>query len=143
MSDDLLPYFLAEGRELTERVGEALFDLDRGVGPAEAIERAFRAIHTLKGSTGLFDMSELGALLHAAESELEAARGRDGAISADQISALNECNSETERWIEALEAQGSVPQGRRRAHRLRDGGRPDGQAAGVHGRRQAGLLPHE
>jgi two-component system chemotaxis sensor kinase CheA len=115
MSDDLLPYFLAEGRELTERVGEALFDLDRGVGPAEAIERAFRAIHTLKGSTGLFDMSELGALLHAAESELEAARGRDGAISADQISALNECNSETERWIEALEAQGSVPQGRRRA----------------------------
>jgi len=115
MSEDLLPYFLAEGRELTERVGEALFDLDRGVGPAEAVERAFRAIHTLKGSTGLFDMSELGALLHAAESELEAARGRGGAMSAEQMTALNECIAETERWIEALEAEGSVPPPRRRA----------------------------
>ena len=115
MSDDLLPYFLAEGRELTERAGEALFDLDRGVGPAEAVERAFRAIHTLKGSAALFDMGELGALLHAAESELEAARGRGGAMSAEQMSALNECVGETERWIEALEAEGSVPSTRRRA----------------------------
>ena len=115
MSEDLLPYFLAEGRELVERAGEALFDLDRGVEPAEAVERAFRAVHTLKGSAGLFDMSELGALLHAAESELEAARRRGGAMSAEQMSALNECIGETERWIEALEAEGSVPPDRRRA----------------------------
>ncbi len=113
MSEDLLPYFLAEGRELIERVAEALFDLDRSVGPAAAVERAFRAIHTLKGSTGLFDMSELGSLLHAAETELEAARGRGGVMSAEQMSALNECVAETERWIEALEAEGSVPPPRR------------------------------
>ena len=115
MSDDLLPYFLAEGRELIERVGEALFDLDRGVGPAEAVERAFRAIHTLKGSTALFDMGELGALLHAVENELEAARRQAGVMTPEQMSALNDCIGETERWIEALEAEGSVPAARRRA----------------------------
>ena len=115
MSDDLLPYFLAEGRELTERAGEALFDLDRGVGPAEAVERAFRAIHTLKGSTALFDMGELGALLHAVENELEAARRQAGVMTPEQMSALNDCIGETERWIEALEAEGSVPAARRRA----------------------------
>ena len=84
MSEDLLPYFLAEGRELIERASGALFDLERGVGPADAVERAFRAIHTLKGSAALFDMAELGALLHAAESELEAARRNGGVISAEQ-----------------------------------------------------------
>ena len=115
MSEDLLPYFLAEGRELIERASGALFDLERGVGPADAVERAFRAIHTLKGSAALFDMAELGALLHAAESELEAARRNGGVMSAEQTSALNACISETERWIEALAADGNVPPGRRRA----------------------------
>ena len=31
VSEDLLPYFLEEGRELTERASKALFDLERGV----------------------------------------------------------------------------------------------------------------
>jgi two-component system chemotaxis sensor kinase CheA len=115
MSDDLLPYFLEEGRELTERAGEALLDLERGHDTAEALERAFRAVHTLKGSAALFDMAELGALLHAAESELELARAQGGALSPAQLYAHGASIGETERWIEVLEAQGSVPPARRQA----------------------------
>jgi two-component system chemotaxis sensor kinase CheA len=114
VSDDLLPYFLAEGRELVERAGEALSDLERGHSPQEAVEGAFRAIHTLKGSAGLFDMAELGAMLHAAESELSAARSR-GALSGERLQAVFACVGEAGLWIEALEAAASVPSARREA----------------------------
>ncbi len=107
MSDDLLPYFIAEGRELTERASRALSDLSQGVDPREAVEQAFRALHTLKGSTGLFGLDELGALLHAAESDLGTASPR--------LAELTACVEETERWIEALEAGAAVPPERRRA----------------------------
>ena len=107
MSDDLLPYFIAEGRELTERASRALSDLSQGVDPRESVEQAFRALHTLKGSTGLFGFDELGALLHAAESELAAASPR--------LDELTACVEEAERWIEALEAGATIPPERRRA----------------------------
>jgi two-component system chemotaxis sensor kinase CheA len=114
VSDDLLPYFLAEGRELVERAGEALSDLERGHSPEEALEGAFRAIHTLKGSAGMFDMAELGAMLHAAESDLTTARRR-GALSGEPLQAVFACVGEAGLWIEALEAAPSVPPARRAA----------------------------
>ncbi len=115
MSEDLLPYFLAEGRELVERAGEALAELEQGINAKEAIEQAFRAIHTLKGSTALFDLNELGALLHAAENELDIVRRRGGVLTRPQSAALAACASEAERWIDALEAEGAVPPERRHA----------------------------
>jgi two-component system chemotaxis sensor kinase CheA len=114
VSEDLLPYFLAEGRELVERAGEALSDLERGHSPEEALEGAFRAIHTLKGSAGMFDMAELGAMLHAAESDLTTARRR-GALSGEPLQAVFACVGEAGLWIEALEAAPSVPPARRAA----------------------------
>ena len=39
----------------------------------------------------------------------------DAALSVERMSVLNACVDETERWIEALDADGAVPAGRRRA----------------------------
>jgi two-component system chemotaxis sensor kinase CheA len=128
MSEDLLPYFLEEGRELAERASLALDDLARGVAPAEALEQAFRALHTLKGSAALFDMAELTALLHAAEGALEPAR-RGGALEAERLAQLAAALEEIEAWLAALEASPAAPPERRRAAaaleaRLRDAPAP-------------------
>jgi two-component system chemotaxis sensor kinase CheA len=113
VSEDLLPHFIVEGRELVERARDALSDLERGAAPAPALEQALRAIHTLKGSAGLFDMQELGDLLHAAEDALTAARGRGAAPP--ELAALIACVGEAEHWIEALDVEGKVSPDRRKA----------------------------
>ena len=105
MSDALLPQFISEGRDLAEQAGEALLALEAGES-APALAAALRAFHTLKGSAALFDLRELGALMHAAEGRLELARAQGGAPDPSLITQLLETMSETERWLDALEARG-------------------------------------
>ncbi len=105
MNDALLPQFVSEGRDLAEQAGEALLALeadDSGLPLAAAL----RAFHTLKGSAALFDLAELGALMHAAEGRLELARAAGGPPEGGLIVQLLETVSETERWLDALEASG-------------------------------------
>ncbi len=67
MTDDLMAQFLSEGREL---VASAEHDTGEPGAPADdanALDGCFRAIHTLKGSAGLFDLLPMS---------VDAARGR-------------------------------------------------------------------
>ena len=63
----LLEQFLLEGRELLETAGSALLELERTSADAEAMNTLFRAVHTLKGTSGLFDMAALTTLVHSGE----------------------------------------------------------------------------
>lgn len=106
--DELLTQFLIEGRDL---VVEAEVDLGRlATQPSDraALDGAFRAIHTLKGSVGLFDMAPIERLLHAAEDALAAAR-RDGSpLEAIVLEALVGSVDETDRAIDQLERDGRL-----------------------------------
>lgn len=106
--DELLTQFLIEGRDL---VAEAEADLVRLAShPADraALDGAFRAIHTLKGSVGLFDMAPIERLLHAAEDALAAAR-RDGSpLDTVVLEALVGSVDETDRAIDQLERDGRL-----------------------------------
>ena len=75
--NELLEQFLAETRELVQSATEDLLALEAAPGDAEAVNRVFRAFHTLKGSVGLFDFPPWFALLHAAEDERRALLRRD------------------------------------------------------------------
>jgi two-component system, chemotaxis family, sensor kinase CheA len=68
--DELLAQFVVEAAELTQQAADDLLALDRDPENRERLESAFRAIHTLKGSVGLFDLAPLQAVLHAAEDVL-------------------------------------------------------------------------
>ena len=105
MSDTLLPQFVLEGRELVELAGEALLALEGG-DVDRSIDGALRAFHTLKGSAALFDLAELGALMHASEDLLEEARALGAAPTAELVGVLLEAVSEVERWLDALDAEG-------------------------------------
>lgn len=106
MTDALLPQFILEGRELAEHAGEALLALEGG-DVAAAVDAALRAFHTLKGSAGLFDLAELGALMHLAEGRLEEVRAAGVAPEPELVTILLETVAETERWLDALDIAGA------------------------------------
>jgi two-component system chemotaxis sensor kinase CheA len=107
--DELLEQFLIEGPELLQQASDDLLALERGPADASRIASVFRAIHTLKGSAGLFDFGPMTSVLHAAEDLLGAMRGRQ--VSADRqiLDGLLDCIGVNERWVEAIASTGSLP----------------------------------
>src|SRR4051794_17113373 len=107
MSEELLEQFIIEGRELVHHAFDDLLALERGGYDPARIDSAFRAIHTLKGSTGLFDFGPLGDALHAAEDLMTALR--EGRQLAPAIGPLLDCVGAADEWINAIAATGRLP----------------------------------
>ena len=89
----LLAQFLAEAADLLIQVDEGLLQLERTPGDPELVNEVFRAAHTFKGSSGLFDFPELTRLTHAAEDLLDAVRGGllplDSGMTDDLLAAFD------------------------------------------------------
>lgn len=108
MSQELMAQFLIEGRELVAEAGRDLATLIARHDDAAALDGCFRAIHTLKGSTGLFDLQPMGSMLHAAEELLAAIRtGRPG--QAEDFALVLDAVDQVDRWLDALEGDGVLP----------------------------------
>lgn len=84
----LLADFLEEARELIQQAEAALLELDGGEGEAELLNSLFRAVHTLKGSAGLFALDDFVAFTHQQESLIMRVRDAGLTLSRAQISAL-------------------------------------------------------
>lgn len=100
--------FLSEGRELVASAERDLATLARRPDDANALDGCFRAIHTLKGSTGLFDLVPMGVMLHAAEDLLSLLRAERTGVAAD-FEALFSVVDHVDRWLEALDRTGQLP----------------------------------
>lgn len=107
--DELLAQFLIEGRELVQQASEDLLALERdGISQAR-LDSAFRAVHTLKGSAGLFDLAPVGHALHVAEDLLDAMRGQRVDVDRAILDPLLACMGGCESWLEAFEQHGALP----------------------------------
>ena len=102
MMDELLEQFLIEGRELATDAEASLAQLAADPRDQAALDRAFRAFHTLKGSVALFDMAPAEQVLHAAEDSLAAARKGMDPLGSERIHALLACIDQTQRWIDEI-----------------------------------------
>lgn len=116
--------FLSEGRELVASAERDLATLARRPDDASALDGCFRAIHTLKGSTGLFDLVPMGAMLHAAEDLLALLRAERTGVAED-FEALFSVVDHVDRWLDVLEHTGRLPADAQQAseiegRRLRD-----------------------
>lgn len=107
--DELLEQFLIEGRELVEQASADLLALERAPRSAEHLDSAFRAFHTLKGSTGFFDFAPMGRVLHDAEDVLGAFRSGEADVDGATLDALLACIGQTERWLDRIEHDGALP----------------------------------
>lgn len=108
MTDDLMVHFLSEGRELVASAEHDLASLARAPDDAAALDGCFRAIHTLKGSAGLFDLLPMSRMLHAAEDLLTLLRAERTGVAED-FEALFSVVDTVDRWFDALDRSGVLP----------------------------------
>jgi len=107
--DDLLQHFIVEAHELIQQATDDLLALERAPRAAGPMDSALRAVHTLKGSVGLFDFAPMGIALHAAEDLLGALKEKRVGIDAHAIDSLLACIGQAERWVATIEQTGQLP----------------------------------
>ena len=107
--DELLQQFVIEAAELTQQAADDLLGLDRDPGNLRLLESAFRALHTLKGSVGLFGLAPMHTALHAAEDVLGTVREEAGELDPARIDPLLAIIEWTDRCVEQLARSGDLP----------------------------------
>ncbi|MCY1140263.1 chemotaxis protein CheA [Actinoplanes sp. Pm04-4] len=105
----LLAQFLAEAADLLTQVDEGLLQLERDPGDPELVNEVFRAAHTFKGSSGLFDFPELTRLTHAAEDLLDAVRGGRLALDSGMTDDLLAAFDLIRGWLAHVTAHEQLP----------------------------------
>ncbi|SEQ09675.1 two-component system, chemotaxis family, sensor kinase CheA [Devosia sp. YR412] len=106
--DELMEQFIVEARELVQAAIDDLFALETDPADAARLDSAFRAVHTLKGSTGLFDLPSLNATLHKAEDNLGRVRAGTASLDTVQIDAIVAVLEWIDQCVDDLEKQGEV-----------------------------------
>jgi two-component system chemotaxis sensor kinase CheA len=86
--DDLTKEFIAESQEGLDRMEQCLTELEARPGDTELLGEIFRAVHTIKGTTGFLGFDRLEKLAHAGEHLLGSLRDGRLAVSSDLISGL-------------------------------------------------------
>jgi two-component system chemotaxis sensor kinase CheA len=108
-TETLLRQFIPEARDLLEQAGSSLLALERDPGAAEPLNALFRAVHTLKGTSGLFAVEPLTRLVHAGEDVLFAVQAGHLRLAAELTDALLESLDQVGVWIEALADSSALP----------------------------------
>ncbi len=95
-----LETFSQEVDELLAAMEEALLGLAVASVDADCINSIFRAMHTIKGSSGLFGFDDVVAFTHEAETVLDRVRNGEREIDAELISVLLACKDHTAQIIQ-------------------------------------------
>lgn len=95
-----LETFSQEVDELLTAMEEALLGLEATPGDDDCINSIFRAMHTIKGTSGLFGFDDVVAFTHEAETILDRVRNGERAIDAELISVLLTCKDHTAQIIQ-------------------------------------------
>ena len=69
--------FILECQELLGAMEQALLRVEEEADPTESINAVFRAVHTIKGSAGLFGLDPVVRFAHAVESVMDRIRSRE------------------------------------------------------------------
>ncbi|ROP80795.1 two-component system chemotaxis sensor kinase CheA [Stella humosa] len=105
----MIEQFLLESRELLEQAVSDLLLLEKEPGNAAALESAFRAFHTLKGSAGIIDFEAMERALHAVEGALARIRAGVDTVTAQLIRDCLNALDDVARWFDAMQVDGEIP----------------------------------
>ncbi|HMM75870.1 MAG TPA: chemotaxis protein CheA [Gammaproteobacteria bacterium] len=89
--DAAVQTFLAESRELLERMEQALLELETRPADSDLVNEIFRAAHTIKGSAGLFGFDPIVEFMHEVETLLDRLRDRHLEVTPACIALLLKC----------------------------------------------------
>ncbi|MFH0975909.1 MAG: chemotaxis protein CheA [Spirochaetota bacterium] len=90
--EDAINTFFIESRELLEDMESGLLDLEKDNSDKESIPAIFRAMHTIKGSAGMFGFSDIGSFAHVVEDLLDDVRNDVIKIVPDLVALLLQCH---------------------------------------------------
>lgn len=109
--DELLIDFIAEAWESIDRLDQGVVQLEKTPEDQNTIAQVFRAIHTIKGSSGFFGLKRIERLSHAAETLLGNLRDGRIPLSAERAAVLLMFLDNLRQLIAALEADKHEPPG--------------------------------
>jgi two-component system chemotaxis sensor kinase CheA len=109
-SDKFKQAFVEEAREILIDLEAALLELNENPGDQDLVARAFRALHTIKGSGAMFGFDKLAAFVHNLENAYDEVRNGRLQVSAELInlslSALDQIKAMLD---EATGGEGASP----------------------------------
>ena len=91
--------FLDEAKDMLRQFEEALLAMEQDPQDAEAVNSAFRAAHTIKGTAGLFGFEAVVAFTHEVESVLECMRSGQLPLSEEGMALLLQGRDQMERLL--------------------------------------------
>jgi two-component system chemotaxis sensor kinase CheA len=100
--DAALHTYILESRELLEDMEQALLAAGDSADPGEVVNAVFRAMHTIKGSAGLFGLDQVVDFTHVAESVLDEVRAGRCPLDPALVALLLACRDHTAALIDAL-----------------------------------------
>jgi len=84
--------YFTESRELLDSMEMSLLSLEKDIKDQDSINSVFRAVHTIKGNSGMFGFGQIGDFAHVLENLLVAVRSGTVAITSEMIGLLLECH---------------------------------------------------
>jgi two-component system chemotaxis sensor kinase CheA len=96
---DATQTFLDEARDLLEQLEAALLDLESHPEDQGLINTTFRALHTLKGSGGMFGPPDMAAFAHHLEDAFELVRQGRLPLSRDLVGVLLQSSDQLRRLL--------------------------------------------
>jgi two-component system chemotaxis sensor kinase CheA len=93
--DSAIETFAEEAQELLVEMENALLALEDTPDDSEMINSLFRAMHTIKGSSGLFGFNVIVEFTHEAETILDQVRNNEKNLDYTLISVLLDCKDHT------------------------------------------------
>ncbi|MBE0537343.1 MAG: chemotaxis protein CheW [Phycisphaerae bacterium] len=82
--------FIAESQEHLETAEASLLELENNPDDKETLNRIFRAFHTIKGTAGFLNLTEISSLAHSAENLLDMARKGELVLAGQNTDAILE-----------------------------------------------------
>ena len=87
--DRLINTFLSEAKDIIEKAEVAILNLEKGEN-SEYVNAIFRYIHTIKGNSGMLELTNITALAHSMENLLGMLRNNEIKLSKEMIDTLLE-----------------------------------------------------
>lgn len=112
MTDQYRQAFQEEAHELLAELESALLELDRDRENLDIVGRAFRALHTIKGSGAMFGFDALAAFTHHLENAFDQLRNGRLAVTAELIALALRASDQIKALLEEAAGRGPADPGR-------------------------------
>ncbi|PJC85857.1 chemotaxis protein CheA [Vibrio sp. HA2012] len=100
MSEEAKQIFVQESEELLQEMEDALLMMEEDPNDSEHLNSVFRAMHTIKGSGGIFGFNFIVSFTHPLESELDRARSGERPVDQELVALLLKCKDHTAALVE-------------------------------------------